>query len=1378
MQIINEHHSFTGMQTDMGELKHPSTFLKEAKNVRLTARDKDTLLTVTNERGPLYTGISISGIYLGYCLINNYLVVFSTTAPLIASDKPNGSRRVKDEYINNITDTEMTSLADSGQANPVEEGLDSLDKLDYITRIDLNTLDTKVLYEGNLGFSTEHPIEAIPSYENAQIQKVYWTDGLNQPRVINIMGNILTGVDSQFDFVRELALQEEVKIQKQLGSAGMFAPGVIQYALTYYTKYGQESNIFYTSPLLYTSYKERGGSPEDKVANAFKITVATLDPNFDYVRVYSIHRTSVNGIPEVKRVQDIEIKSSSTGELLDEVSYLDTGMSGDAIDPTELLYKGGESIVAQTIEQKDNTLFLGNITLLRPSINKELKKEGISIEDSVKIKDTTRTIYTIEDTAGGYQYSNQLTAFSDEEHTNSTSCGGFKHGDYYRCGVQFQYKDGKWSDPLFIKDKDIGETPSIDSSSVTLPALKGTLSKDLTEAVTKLGYKKARAVVVFPEMQDRVTICQGVLCPTMYTNNHRITNKDLYAQSSWFFRPSKNVESPLIEEITGTSIPKYNGLLNYDDINDNSYNPIKTYSTEIQGTYTFNDQFTINHVCSTMHSPDIEFDEDILLLDLGGLNLRKVGQATFEKTFSDIDIQTESATISNAGSGFVHKAFQKDGAYGIVAGLYYEDFIVDDDGGEFRAYTQEKKPAQWVIYPWQRKGSLNNDIDRPADKGTRSAVLKKKVISNLRWTTTKFTKGGPTTELQITPKVFSSNQLSIVKLDDKVYQGNIDTMLVPTDKSGSFLYNEETHPVYGNLAWWKITASKEDPPKNYGMSYWTGSQWTEYIDTSIGNKYPQLAATKEHVRMKYKSTPHIVLKEDALLNFYNNDSEYVKLPIVELYRKGDEEGSYYRNTMFGGTNEDAKKANLWIPCGEPAILGNGEEEGTTVIHYLYGDTYFQRWDCLKTYAFTPEDENQIVEIGSFVLESRINMDGRYDRNRGQLNNTMMSPINFNLLNPVYSQINNFFSYRILDEDYYNIDAFPNQITWSKEKQSGADVDLWTNLTLASTYDLDGSKGYITSLKTWKGQIFCFQDRGVSNILFNSRVQIQASDGVPIEISNNYKVDGYRYLSDGIGCVNKWTITATPSGIYFINTIDNHLFHISEGVQDITTSHNITTIFNNKDKYEVVSTLYDNINHDLYILFNKTSLQKALCYSEMLGQFTSFMDYDRLALLESANQCVYTMRDNKLYKMFKGDYNSFFDYKRPWYITFMANGVDNGTVDYDKTFTNIDYRMSMFLDNEELLYKPDATFTYIQVDNEYQDTGKVLLSRLKSINNTKSYHHKEANLQKKFKTWRVQIPRHQNSLDRIRNQWCRIKLENDGQNSHKAILHDLNVQYYI
>ena len=73
-----------------------------------------------------------------------------------------------------------------------------------------------------------------------------------------------------------------------------------------------------------------------------------------------------------------------------------------------------------------------------------------------------------------------------------------------------------------------------------------------------------------------------------------------------------------------------------------------------------------------------------------------------------------------------------------------------------------------------------------------------------------------------------------------------------------------------------------------------------------------------------------------------------------------------------------------------------------MIPFWYGDTYYQRYDCLKTYPFTDEDSNSIIEIGSFMVETRINLDGRYDKHRGDTSSFLINPTNYNLINPVYS----------------------------------------------------------------------------------------------------------------------------------------------------------------------------------------------------------------------------------------------------------------------------------------------------------------------------------------------------------------------------------------
>ena len=75
---------------------------------------------------------------------------------------------------------------------------------------------------------------------------------------------------------------------------------------------------------------------------------------------------------------------------------------------------------------------------------------------------------------------------------------------------------------------------------------------------------------------------------------------------------------------------------------------------------------------------------------------------------------------------------------------------------------------------------------------------------------------------------------------------------------------------------------------------------------------------------------------------------------------------------------------------------------TEKLQWIWGDTWYQRYDCMKTYAYTLEDQNSVIEIGSFPVETRVNIDGRYDTNRGQLSNIVAMPTNFNLINHVYS----------------------------------------------------------------------------------------------------------------------------------------------------------------------------------------------------------------------------------------------------------------------------------------------------------------------------------------------------------------------------------------
>ena len=1464
--LKQEQHIIKGMTRDLTVSKFNPEFAYECKNIRITARDNSTLLTVTNERGNSELSILTSngnplqvlGTLIGYNVLNNYVTLFTT------GDK------------------------------------------DRIYRLENKQtyFEGKLLYEGNLNFNVNNPIENISVYENDNIQKVYWIDGLNQSRVINIVADsTVSGSwnDSSFDFVQDLELKETVTVVRDDLASGSFSSGVIQYAFTYYNKYGQESNIFYTSPIQYISFASRGASPEEKVSNSFTITIANPDTRFDYIRVYSIHRASIDATPNVLNVVDLPINAANVraGETL---TYTDNGTIGTSVDPTELLYVGGEEVVFGTMTQKDNTLFLGNADIKR-------KLVGPDIINSIKggnISFNQRYVGNYVRTAGYYPYKNSLYLGSKIK--------SFKYLEWYRFGVQFQYKNGKWSEPIWINDAyngpasggmRYGISPSYNGALTTVQA-SYSLNSDIINKVVAQGFIRARGVVVYPTLIDREVVAQGILCPTVYNIGDRFGNSP-FAQSSWFARPNlafdiernksnwngigtlfgdydKSKAAVISNKNVNLTIdpgtPSAKTIL-IDIVNKGAWaefrhnKPVPNNwerNAEIQciantpaGPYTASkgselNSYTASHAeyffvdqnILTLHSPDIEFDEGVQNLDSSGLKLRIVGVVPITANASEIDIQTSTPANDTSKMGFYKETIGSEnnsyhGLKNLISGAFWFDKMtnmknVDDDHG----YTES-----FFVYAWHRNGSLNNQ--GPVTEGSRTAMLDKKKISNLKFSSfSKYFnepwlayKANDATHTGITGvSIFNSNEQSLVRipapansnLGDLNYYGNVDKVIAATrvDDAYSLTFDFSDGPKteeFNRKNGYPIVVTGVNTAESFAHQLFTGGTFPiQFVKRSDGATLTEVPNGTDAVRMKYKSTPHAVFalnyatdgrqivmptnRETDYTDYWNvNDANVTKggvnhffwnptaksisesetqindgvfQDVISEYTSNLTDNNYsylylaelYNDNItnrFGGQTEEAFENNIWLPGGEPINLLNAD--GTPVSYasltYTEGDTFLERYDCLKTYSYTLEDQNSVTEIVSFMCETRVNIEGRYDRNRGQLNNLTMTPENFNKVNKVYSQKNNFFNYRGINHSKFNLNYFPNTVTWTKEKQLGSIIDTWTNITMASTLDLDGDKGEVISLNTYNNEIFCFQRKGFSNILFNSRVQIPASDGMPIEITNGMKVSGKRYVSNTIGCSNKWSIVESPSGLYFIDNETNSMYLFNGEVKSISDSlgmrqwvnENNTHINWNPVTYENFRGFYDKNNNDVYFVNNNW----CLCYSELIGQFTSFMSYEKVPAMFNVGSEFYAFNNNKLWQQFNGDYNMFFGQYKPYSITVVANADEPA----DKIFNTVEFRADAY-DGDNLA--PTKTYDTLDVYNEYQH-GRVTLTDLNG---------RPSPLKRKFRIWRANIPRANtpingipaNNRDRIRNTWAYVKLSTETPNTYRTVFHDMTIHYFV
>ena len=121
-------------------------------------------------------------------------------------------------------------------------------------------------------------------------------------------------------------------------------------------------------------------------------------------------------------------------------------------------------------------------------------------------------------------------------------------------------------------------------------------------------------------------------------------------------------------------------------------------------------------------------------------------------------------------------------------------------------------------------------------------------------------------------------------------------------------------------------------------------------------------------------------------------------------------------------------------------------------------------------------------------------------------------------------------------------------------------------------------------------------------------------------------------------------------------------------------------------------------------------------------------------------------------------------------------MENDNPYISKIFTNLEFRSDLY-NNDDLV--SDRTFDTIQVWNEYQDSEEqVLKNCLDPI---------EANLKRKFRIWRVQLPRDKKDgygRNRIANTWTKIKLtknkilDNSNTINERLVLHDFITGYYF
>jgi hypothetical protein len=316
-------YTYGGMLRDLSKSKFPNTKYYDAKNIRVLATGEETSFSLTTEKGNTLS-YQVADYYgtpahiLGHCTIDDYLILFVY-------------------YTSTYQAVKRIKISNGGQYTCIGG--------------DLN-------FQLGTYFSTE------VFYENENTLKVYWADGINPLRYLNILDETVASkpislLDACPTFIVSSPVLDTSKGDEGISWGGKHTAGMIQYCYNLIVKGGAQSKISPRSELIPLKKPIGGGDVDEIVGQINHIKIDNVDTKFDIIRLYSVKYTSYNQSPTVSLIAEETI--SKTGELTTTIRFDDDGTVISNSSEKELMFLGGENLIPAHIASKFNYLILGDI---------------------------------------------------------------------------------------------------------------------------------------------------------------------------------------------------------------------------------------------------------------------------------------------------------------------------------------------------------------------------------------------------------------------------------------------------------------------------------------------------------------------------------------------------------------------------------------------------------------------------------------------------------------------------------------------------------------------------------------------------------------------------------------------------------------------------------------------------------------------------------------------------------------------------------------------------------------------------------------------------------------------------------------------------------
>jgi hypothetical protein len=1300
-------HTYRKLNQDIGKSKFNPEVYYEGRNIRIITNEE--FGNVTNEKGNIQVLT---------------LPVYATNP----TDKPNlNDIDYPLDYLNIVGHTVINeTLVLLATGNDVF-AVFTVDKSYSIT---LKFLDS------DLNIPDDVLLDVKGFYENENIQKVYWADGVNELRYLNIVPDNLNLDKNFISTVPNTELT--TPIIDGFVNGGSHTSGMIQYAYNLYNLNGSQTKISPLSHLFPLNNGDKGDQVNTSVSKSPRVRIDGIDNNYEYFKVYSIKYSSLNSTPEIKVIFD-EVVTTSSFTFID-----DNNSPIQEITFDEFIFLGADVYKPTHINIKDNHMFLanyktesfdvdfdtraysadntGSVRIIDVNNNElifdindipDIAEKHDAINPSIKAEDTepdyNKYIFNDDNELGGtgpnvkYRILKKIESvningssmqsnptFATEQ--NPVRLLSLKTGETYRLGLEFRNRKGQWSFSKWMADVKIPEIATLDNNpfnAITNDVAYTYVQVELLNVPADENIVSWRVIIVDRTEADKTIVTQGFINPvikdeispgfTVYPSFFTRTFRDTPRIPNYLV-PSNDAVNPS-QDIREYILPmRYNAATDAEkniSMNDLEVGDIR-FTREILADP---DSYLINNEYHTFHSPEVVKNKSNLNIGAGD-QIRFIGlvRNNFSRSSREIygpDGLLLTATRANPATLSFSATETHPGAT-ILAQFSFDPPVINPP-----VQTRNRIAGSKFIGAYNFENS--NDVH---------------LYSNLKYSFVRYFGGYIHINAQTTARTF--------EIQDPV------PYIAPIEGARNFTLGGTEITFESNMR----------------------------IVTRFNNDIAPIRYRATTFRA-YGGSSLLLHIPDITTRFANlSGGDY--LPMIEIFRKNI--------NQYGGNTFTARQRNRYRAYSDSASINE------TVLDGYQGDTYMQKFNYLK--VFKSEDgKRTLSEIVSVPLESSINLDMRYDILKDRPDNKDADELTSYGFNSVYEQTNNTIKGITKPANFRELNVFNNEIIPSKSKIPGEEIDSFTEFLVNDRKSLDGKFGPITALEEYKDNLYSFQRNAIAYLAINPRVQISATDGIPIELGTGRLIERYNYITTNSGTLNKWSVARSKNGIMYFDLLNKSINFLGgeSGATEISTVNGLynklktlSDVYYNdllQDKPLInrgVIAAYDNNTEDVYFTFHTAGNSFTVAYNGLVQGFTSFYDFLPNNYVMYDGKMV-TLHDNTLWEHGNPSalYNTFYGIYHPSSITLISN--DNP--DFNKIFDNIHYNSEFYINNLEV---SNVTFNKIRLWNEYQNTGDFSF-------NFDLY---TKQIKKRFRKWNFIIPRNQGTRDRIMNNWVFLKMEFD------------------